>query len=105
MAAHLAVISQAVDPRAHAVLMLNQAEWHMSAKLTVPGNITLLPLPPRSPELNPASRRLKAIACRPTVESVRQFMRDNQLSNRIFKSKRTSSHSAATPGTTSSTDH
>ena len=72
MAAHLAVMSQAVDPRAHAVLMLNQAEWHMSAKLTVPGNITLLPLPPRSPELNP-------------VESVRQFMRDNQLSNRIFK--------------------
>jgi hypothetical protein len=25
----------------------------MSAKLEVPGNMTLLPLPPRSPELNP----------------------------------------------------
>ncbi len=46
MAAHLAKISQAVDPGAHAVLILDQAGWHMSAKLTVPGNITLLPLPP-----------------------------------------------------------
>lgn len=36
-------------------------------------NITLLPLPPRCPELNP-------------VENVWQFMRDNWLSNRIFSS-------------------
>ena len=73
MAAHLAEISAAVDPGAHAVLMLDQAGWHMSAKLAVPDNITLLPLPPRSPELNP-------------VENVWQFMRDNWLSNRVFKS-------------------
>ena len=71
MAAHLAEISRAVDPGAHAVLMLDQAGWHMSAKLVVPDNITLLPLPPRSPELNP-------------VENVWQFMRDNWLSNRVF---------------------
>ena len=44
MAAHLAEISAAVDPGAHAVLMLDQAGWHMSAKLAVPANITLLPL-------------------------------------------------------------
>ncbi len=37
----------------------------------VPDNITLLPLPPRCPELNP-------------VENVWQCMRDNWLSNRIF---------------------
>ena len=37
----------------------------------MPDNITLLPLPPRSPELNP-------------VENVWQFMRDNWLSNRVF---------------------
>ena len=73
MAAHLAEISAAVDPGAHAVLMLDQAGWHMSAKLAVPANITLLPLPPRSPELNP-------------VENVWQFMRDNWLSNRVFQS-------------------
>jgi transposase len=53
MAAQLAEISQAVAPGAHAVLMLDQAGWHISPKLKVPDNITLLPLPPRSPELNP----------------------------------------------------
>ncbi len=37
----------------------------------MPDNITLPPLPPRSPELNP-------------VENVRRFMRDNGLSNRVF---------------------
>jgi len=73
MQAHLVEISLAVDPGAHAVLMLDQAGWHMSARLVVPDNITLLPLPPRSPELNP-------------VENVRQFMRDNWLSNRVFQS-------------------
>ena len=36
-------------------------------------NITLIPLPPKSPELNP-------------VENIWQFMRDNWLSNRVFKS-------------------
>ena len=45
----------------------------MTAKLAVPHNITLLPLPPRSPELNP-------------VETVWHFIRDNWLSNRVFKS-------------------
>ena len=39
----------------------------------MPDNITLLPLPPRSPELNP-------------VENIWQFIRDNWLSNRIFRS-------------------
>lgn len=73
MSLHLAEISAAVDPGAHAVLLLDQAGWHMSGKLEVPENITLLPLPPRSPELNP-------------VENVWQFMRDNWLSNRVFQS-------------------
>ncbi len=73
MELHLAEISKAVDPGAHAVVIVDQAGWHMSAKLTIPDNITLLPLPPRSPELNP-------------VENVWQFMRDNWLSNRIFQS-------------------
>jgi hypothetical protein len=73
MEAHLVEISQAVDPGAHAVLILDQAGWHMSPKLDIPDNITLLPLPPRSPELNP-------------VENIWQFMRDNWLSNRVFTS-------------------
>jgi len=73
MALHLAEISQAVAPGAHAVLLLDQAGWHLSAKLAVPDNISLMPLPPKSPELNP-------------VENIWQYMRDNWLSNRIFQS-------------------
>ena len=72
MQAHLAEISSAVDAGAHAVLMLDQAGWHRSTGLVVPQNVTLLPLPPRSPELNP-------------VETIWQYMRDNRLSNRVFE--------------------
>lgn len=73
MALHLEEISRAVDPGAHAVVLLDQVGWHMSPKLDIPDNITLLPLPPRSPELNP-------------VENIWRFIRDNWLSNRVFKS-------------------
>ncbi len=41
--------------------------------LAVPSNITIVPLPAKCPELNP-------------VETVWQFMRDNLLSNRVFRS-------------------
>src|SRR6267143_1626386 len=73
MALHLAEISRTVAPGAHAVLLLDQAGWHLSAKLDIPDNITLMPLPPKSPELNP-------------VENIWQFIRDNWLSNRVFRS-------------------
>lgn len=73
MSLHLAEIAAAVAPGAHAVVMLDQAGWHLAGALEVPPNITLLPIPPRCPELNP-------------VENVWQFMRDNWLSNRIFSS-------------------
>jgi len=84
---HLDEISQAVAPGTHAILIVDQAARHTSPKLDIPANITILPLPARSPELNP-------------VENVWQFMRNTWLSNRIF---RTSSISAAMPGTSSST--
>ena len=61
------------DGRAHAVLLVDQAGWHLSARLVVPANITILALPPKCPELN-------------QVENVWQFMRANWLSNRVFKS-------------------
>ncbi|SFS91583.1 DDE superfamily endonuclease [Methylobacterium sp. yr668] len=70
---HLAEIARAVTAGAHAVLLLDQAGWHMTQKLIVPANITLLPLPARSPELNP-------------VENLWQFIRENWLGNRIFAS-------------------
>src|SRR3954470_7364325 len=53
MSLHLAEIAQEVSPGAHAVLILDQAGWHMSKSLVVPQNITLIPLPPKCPELNP----------------------------------------------------
>jgi transposase len=70
---HIAEIAAAVAPNAHAVVILDQAGWHMSNSLNVPANITLMPLPPKCPELNP-------------VENLWQFMRDNWLSNRVFNS-------------------
>ncbi len=69
---HLAEIAAAVAPGAHAALILDQAGWHVSDKLIVPLNITLVPLPPKCPELNP-------------TENVWQYMRANWLSDRIFE--------------------
>ena len=40
----------------HAVMVLDQAGWHGAKALLVPSNVTLLPLPPYSPELNPVER-------------------------------------------------
>ena len=69
---HLAEISASVAPGAHAVLVCDGAGWHQTGgSLRVPDNITLLHLPPYSPELNP-------------VENVWAFLRGNKLSNRVF---------------------
>ena len=73
MTLHLEEISLAVAEHAHAVLLVDRAGWHTSARLNIPANITIVSLPARSPELNP-------------VENVWQFMRDNWLSNRVFDS-------------------
>ena len=53
MQQHLEEISAQVQPGAHALMILDRAGWHTTKKLDIPANITLLPLPPRSPELNP----------------------------------------------------
>ncbi len=73
MTLHLREISATVAPRAHAIVIVDQAGWQFSKALEIPRNITPMPLPPKSPELNP-------------VENIWQFMRDNWISNRIFKS-------------------
>src|SRR3984893_16467898 len=44
MALHLEEISLAVAPGAHAIVLLDQAGWHVSKSLSIPDNITLLPL-------------------------------------------------------------
>ena len=70
---HLEEIASQVAPGAHGVVLLDQAGWHTTSKLDVPANLTLLSLPPRSPELNP-------------VENIWQFIRGNWLSNQVFRS-------------------
>jgi transposase len=73
MSAHLVEISRHVSPGAHAILVVDGAGWHSSKTLVVPANITLLTLPPYSPELNP-------------VENLWLFLRQNHLANRVFDS-------------------
>jgi hypothetical protein len=64
---HLKEISAQVAQGAHAVLVVDGAGWHQtSGKLTVPTNITLVPLPPYAPELNP-------------MENVWEYLRANKL--------------------------
>jgi len=72
MTLHLAEISQSVMPGAHAVITVDGAGWHQQGdKLKIPANISLLPLPPYSPELNPQ-------------ENVWQYLRQNYLAHRVF---------------------
>ena len=55
----------------HAVLVLDRAGWHRARKLVVPGNITLVWVPPYSPQPNP-------------VERVWLFLREKHLSHRLL---------------------
>ena len=73
MTLHVAEIAKHIAPGCHAVLVVDQAGWHLSPQLAVPDNMTLVPLPPKCPELNPQ-------------ENVWQFLRENWLSNRVFTS-------------------
>ncbi len=64
-------ISRTVAPGAHAAVVIDGAGWHTSGDLVVPANITLVPLPPYSPELN-------------AIERLWQFMRHTLLAHRLF---------------------
>ena len=68
---HLAEISRSVVADVHVALVLDGAGWHVSKALQVPENITLVPLPPYSPELNP-------------VEPAWLYLRSHYLANRIY---------------------
>jgi transposase len=67
----LAQFSAALPANAHAVLVLDGAGWHDERALTVPDNLTLVPLPAYSPELNP-------------VERIWLYLRERFLSLRFF---------------------
>jgi transposase len=46
-------LSRVIPAGEHAVMIWDQAGFHTSASLQVPSNISLIALPPYSPELNP----------------------------------------------------
>lgn len=56
----------------HAVLVWDGAGFHRSRHLQVPENITLVQLPPYSPELNP-------------VENLWHFLKSHHWSNRVYE--------------------
>lgn len=63
--------SRQFAPHVHVVLIWDQAGFHTAAHLKVPPNITLMPLPPYSPELNP-------------VENLWHYLRSNYWANREY---------------------
>jgi transposase len=69
---HLRFISEQAGPEVQVILVLDRAGWHLSEALQVPENITLLHLPPYSPELNPAER-------------LWAYLRSHYLSNRAYR--------------------
>ena len=71
MAIFLEGFAGALPAHVRAVMALDQAGWHGFKKLTVPNNVSLAPLPPYSPERNPA-------------EPVWLFLRERFLAFRVL---------------------
>lgn len=71
MQLHLDEISKNVTKGYHAVIVMDKAGWHLAKELNIPSNITIIKLPPYSPELNP-------------MEQVFQQLRKLKLSNACY---------------------
>lgn len=71
MTEHMRLISQATPKGRHAVVIIDGAGWHTMDTVSPFPNVSLLKLPPYSPELNP-------------MEQVWQWLRQRCLSNRVF---------------------
>lgn len=65
-------LSKTIAPHKHVALIWDGAGYHRAKTLVVPANITLVMLPPRSPELNP-------------VENLWHYLRSHHWSNRTYK--------------------
>lgn len=72
MVLHLAAISQTVPAGQHAVVVVDGAAWHTSDQCPCLDNLSLLVLPPYSPELNP-------------IENLWAQLRQRWLANRCFQ--------------------
>lgn len=72
MQIHMNQISEQIRDEHHGIVLMDRASWHTTETLIIPENISLMPLPPYSPELNP-------------MEQVWQQLRKIKLSNSSFK--------------------
>ena len=72
MRLHLKQISDVTDIDRHAVVIMDGAGWHTNDIAGEFKNITIIKLPPYSPELN-------------SIEQVWSWMRQHSLANRAFK--------------------
>jgi len=72
MKEHLTLISQATEPGRHALVIADGASWHNNKALEGIDNVSIIKLPPYSPELNP-------------IEQVWQWLRQNELANQAFR--------------------
>ena len=68
---YLRQFSRELAADVHAVLVWDQAGYHKSRELKIPDNITIIPLPPYPPELNP-------------VENLWHYFRSHYWSNRAY---------------------
>lgn len=71
MNAFLEQFAKELPADVHAVMVLDRAGWHTAKSLKVPANVTLVHLPPKSPELNPA-------------ENLWHYLRSHHWSNRHY---------------------
>ena len=71
MTQHMKQISEVTEHGRHAVVIMDGAGWHTFDTAQPFDNVTLIKLPPYSPELNP-------------IEQVWQWLRQRHLSNRTF---------------------
>ena len=70
-----------LEPGVHAVIIWDQAGYHTAKALKIPPNITLIPLPPYSPELNP-------------IENLWHYLRSHYWSNRCYPDYENLTHAA-----------
>jgi transposase len=67
----LKLFSRTIPPDEHAVMIWDGAGFHTAKALQVPTNITLVQLPPYSPELNP-------------IENLWHYLKSHFWSNRAY---------------------
>ncbi len=73
MREHLNLISNATPTGKYSVVIMDRASWHQSYLGAEYSNLTIIHIPPYSPELNP-------------IEQVWSWLRQNELANRCFNS-------------------